>query len=264
MERKRVPKRSKKLSAFDEDVLKLVKRGTRTIADIIHVLGVDAQETREHILSLQQAGLLRQDAQVPDSFSLTVKAYNEFRPRTLELSTERKTGRRKAVVPVMQPAASPQSSIRPVETVKETPQEQPSPAERASERVDLADLLERGAPKGQSASAPSNFISQPASALPSSQPTHAPTTQTAQKPLSREADAQKDVCELCKDEFRLAVKNPLPKYGHCFCGAAYHKDCYEGILDADGRCVRCGRKLDVALEKETADAMKKIRSVFDE
>ena len=116
------------------------------------------------------------------------------------------------------------------------------------------ELLAKGAQKQQvqeTAFEPSaqpatrNFMASPSQPVPTPNST-APT----------------ESCELCKEEFRLAMVGGNAKYGHCFCGAAYHKDCYEGVLEADGLCVRCGRKLDKVLQKETRDEMKKIKSVF--
>ncbi|MFH1443419.1 MAG: hypothetical protein ABIG96_05275, partial [Candidatus Micrarchaeota archaeon] len=52
-------------------------------------------------------------------------------------------------------------------------------------------------------------------------------------------------CELCKTGFIISVKKEEhnPKYGHCFCGAPYHKDCFEAVIAGDTQCVRCGRRL---------------------
>jgi hypothetical protein len=72
-------------------------------------------------------------------------------------------------------------------------------------------------------------------------------------------------CELCKAPFKLSAnKNDnMPLYGHCFCGAAYHKDCYEAITDNDGKCVRCGRMLKKVLDKTSVDLLKDLKSAFD-
>jgi len=71
-----------------------------------------------------------------------------------------------------------------------------------------------------------------------------------------------EACELCKTKFKLAVAGGNPKYGHCFCGAAYHKDCYETLVDNGGKCVRCGKKLKLELSKQSEEAVKEIKEVF--
>ncbi|HLC48643.1 MAG TPA: hypothetical protein VJI13_06220 [Candidatus Norongarragalinales archaeon] len=60
-----------------------------------------------------------------------------------------------------------------------------------------------------------------------------------------EIEISGEKCELCKTGFMISVKQEEhnPKYGHCFCGAPYHKDCFEAIIADDTKCVRCGRKL---------------------
>ena len=62
-------------------------------------------------------------------------------------------------------------------------------------------------------------------------------------------------CELCCAPFKIGGTAGHPKYGHCFCGAAYHKDCFETLAQDDGRgsegggkCVRCGKKLKIAMD----------------
>ncbi|MCX6767675.1 MAG: hypothetical protein NTY90_03030 [Candidatus Micrarchaeota archaeon] len=71
-------------------------------------------------------------------------------------------------------------------------------------------------------------------------------------------------CDLCKAPFRLSLrKDNHPKYGHCFCGAAYHKDCYESLLDRNGKCLRCGKKLVLMLDKQSEDAVKAVKKLFE-
>jgi len=71
-------------------------------------------------------------------------------------------------------------------------------------------------------------------------------------------------CDLCKAAFRLSLgKDNHPKYGHCFCGAAYHKDCYDSLLDNGGKCVRCGKKLVLMLDKQSEDAIKAVKQLFE-
>ena len=76
---------------------------------------------------------------------------------------------------------------------------------------------------------------------------------------------QAGACELCQAPFRLSV-NALennPKYGYCFCGAAYHKDCYEHLVNSQNSCVRCGKKLQIRMDKASEDAVRAIKKLFD-
>ena len=74
----------------------------------------------------------------------------------------------------------------------------------------------------------------------------------------------KEACELCKAKFKLNVKNTEhAKFGHCFCGAAYHKDCYESLLSNGGNCVRCGSKLKLVFGRKAEEAVKGIKDAFE-
>lgn len=78
-----------------------------------------------------------------------------------------------------------------------------------------------------------------------------------------EIEAAGDNCELCKTGFMISVKaqEHNPKFGHCFCGAPYHKDCYEGIAQGEGKCIKCGRKLGSGSDFKVEDAFKAIRDI---
>lgn len=233
------PKRLRKLKleSFDQDLLKLIRRGTQNFQDIVLMLGVNPQETLLRVNLLKEHGFVIEN-EAQGKLSLTVKAYNEFKPKTLELSTEKKS---RQVKTTLEPA---KTSV--MEQIREQPQRT---AAQASGKIDLMELLEKGAPRGQNV----ELLKK----APSSQ-----QAQTAQP--EKNVSAGKETCQLCKEEFKLSMVGSRPKYGHCFCGAAYHKDCYEGILSADGKCVRCGRKLEFELLKETRDEIHKIKSVFEE
>ena len=72
-----------------------------------------------------------------------------------------------------------------------------------------------------------------------------------------------EACELCKARFKVGGRNAAPKFGHCFCGAAYHKDCYETVSDDGGACLRCGRKLVLRFDKNAQEAFKEIKDAFE-
>lgn len=244
--------RPKKLGAFDSDLLKLVKRGTRRVSDILSLLAVDEGEADKRIQLLCQMGWILKDPNDPQMLSITVKAYNEFRPPSLMLSTERKAERRAQRLPQSNKTNSADLPSLLVEP--KSPNASLEHLKPATARLDLNELLERGAGKVETI--------QTDLAKDKLLKSEAPQVNAGVLEKAKTDSKPTESCELCKEEFKLAVVGGNAKYGHCFCGAAYHKDCYEGVLEADGRCVRCGRKLDLAMQKETRDEMNKIKSVF--
>ncbi len=49
--------------------------------------------------------------------------------------------------------------------------------------------------------------------------------------------------------------------GKTFCGAAYHKDCFEAVLEGDKKCVNCGRKLALTLDTKGEEAVSGIKDL---
>ncbi|MFH1257317.1 MAG: hypothetical protein V1658_00105 [Candidatus Micrarchaeota archaeon] len=97
-------------------------------------------------------------------------------------------------------------------------------------------------------------------------PAEKPFYNRAISELSKQAaeiEEKGEKCELCKTGFLISVKQEEhnPKYGHCFCGAPYHKDCYGGIVNGDSKCIRCGRKLGSGADFKVEDAFKQIRDI---
>ncbi|MBI5224632.1 hypothetical protein HY989_02070 [Candidatus Micrarchaeota archaeon] len=112
----------------------------------------------------------------------------------------------------------------------------------------------------------SNTSLQPKSSASENSSIAKPTYNRAISDLSRQAaelEASGEKCELCKTGFIISVKEEehSPKFGHCFCGAPYHKDCYEGIIAGDTKCVRCGRKMSSSSDFKVEDAFKQIRDI---
>ena len=154
------------------------------------------------------------------------------------------------------------------------------PARRPGD-IDLFDLLKKGSPRpGDPAlSSPHNgFLSrhpQQQQVLAQMQQARrrVPFEEQVQKLGGKEVvkqlieeTTQSGFCELCRAPFRIST-NPSennPKYGYCFCGAAYHKDCFESIAnDADSSCVRCGKKMRMQLDRASEEAVKAVKKMFD-
>ncbi|MFH0972151.1 MAG: hypothetical protein V1835_06315 [Candidatus Micrarchaeota archaeon] len=168
---------------------------------------------------------------------------------------------------------------------------------RAEETIDIMDLMKKYGPtdaqkdlltkkspfverymnkNGQKAEEKTKKADQPKGQMKtdSSETEIKPDNPAAAKPyynraisdLSRQAaelEASGEKCELCKTGFLISVKagEHNPKYGHCFCGAPYHKDCYEGITAGDGKCVKCGRKMAAGSDFKMEEAFKQIRDI---
>lgn len=231
-----------KLTKFDKDLFKLIVGGMGNLQEISTEFSIGSAEVETRIDELIKLGLI---AIENGSAKLTIKSYNLFKVK-------------KSKTPVQQIILQPpikvsELEIEPNGIGEENAKQKP----HRSDQVDLNELLRRGAPiKNQSDfnySNKQNENNQSEKKIPSINET-----------ITKEEKSSEEVCQLCKESFKLAMTDSRPKYGHCFCGAAYHKDCYEGILSTDGKCIRCGRKLELELQKETKEELRKIRNIFED
>lgn len=256
----------------------------QSISQLCTATGVDPAETRKRLLELEKQKLVTLSPDNADRVSLTVKGYNAFTPTTLETSLEKKASRKKQSKPPAQTAqpitTSNQSTTPPettqppaaqeheaVETKAPAQQTAPEPAtatkpdearheqhkhETREHRVDLGELLARGAPRQKQA-----LETGP-------EPTRASSTRSAASnaPSQRNHDGEK--CALCKTGFVITVKGDQASFAHCpACGAAYHKDCYETITAGASACVHCGRRLDSVMDKRSYDVVKQLKDAFE-
>jgi len=230
---------------------------------------------------MEKAGLLAQKDGTTE-FHLTVKGYNDYSPDSTETTLEEKARKKsdalknkeekRAATAQQEMQSNPttldvstlqksfenrekkQSEIMVLpENGKQSSEEKPS----ESERVDLSEMLARGAPK------PGEEFSKPAQKARRSDKTVAEITiPTSQNPGGAPGQPQGEKCVLCRTDFVLSVGGGNPKYGHCFCGAAYHKDCYQGVLETSFECIQCGKKLEIIRNKASLDEVRKIKDVF--
>lgn len=220
-----------RLNKFDKTVLDLVYRGEYSLSRMRDFLHVDAKDFDKRVKTLVRQKLLIVDDSNPDFVRLSVKGFNKFSPAKPRKRREEKKGEEKKPEVLAGVVSAPGSS------------------------KDLKEFLtaSTGAPAKRS----SFFIQRQQSKAQSP-----PLPSASHKPFSRKKES--DACELCKAGFSLSVnKKSNPKYGHCFCGAAYHKDCYETLSSDNGKCARCGRKLELILDKRGEEAVKGIKDVFD-
>lgn len=231
-----------KVTRFDKDLVKLIHAGTTDLKEVCRELGVDYDQARSRALLMAEKQFLVTDPSHPDVFRLGLEGYNKF--ASLLSPKPTKKARESA-----SPALAPEASVpapQPIENVDAMP--------KAHTSVDLADLLRRGAPVSKpDASKDAGSVSVQPSALSSALP-----------PVTQKGTVESVACELCRAPFKLSVKNTAEaKYAHCFCGAAYHKDCYHALVEGGGRCARCGRKLSLILDRHADEALKSVKDLFD-
>lgn len=225
-----------KLSRFDKDVARLVQQGVRTLDGLVARLGVDVHVAQGRLDQLIDKGFFVRDAN--GSLALGIVGYNKFAPimktdkadsqkPEAVFKTESKKNQTESSETKLDVVAVLDASRKAQEAVLQKPVV-PFP------RVDLSELLSRGAPVGISGSGKAMVVK------------------------------EKDVCELCRAEFKVSVKNPQTgKFAHCVCGVAYHKDCYESLVEGSGRCARCGRKLASLLDQKSEESLKDIKDAFE-
>ncbi len=193
---------------------------------------------------LVQRGYLAPDAQLVGVYRLGIEGYNKYgslklKPAAYEAS--KKTEERppvassasstvpahlSAVLSSPLPAAPVSRLSRP--PAAPLPSSAPSPMPKARSEMDLAEMLAKGAPGG--------------------------------RPVKKDGS----MCELCRGEFKVSIKEPkLAKYAHCVCGAAYHEDCYQSLIDGGAGCARCGRKLAAILDRGSQEALKFVKDAFE-
>ncbi len=233
-----------KLTRFDKDAIELMRKGTRSAGRLAALMGLDSTQVRGRLLELESHGIIAFDASEPDKVSLTVKAYNDLKLSPIEEKKQEPAPN----VPVRHPPA--------IEAPQAPTQKPPAQTSGISERIDLAELLRRGAPKDPL------FVRRKVGGdeVIEEKKIDAQTTELLKKTI---AEYEGEKCELCRGEFRLALADGHPKYGHCFCGAAYHQDCYDSLLDDKGSCARCGRTMEIILDRQSEEAVRAIRKLFE-
>jgi len=245
-----------KLSRFDKDAVKLIQEGTQSVMRISAVLGVDGGEARKRFVELEKRGFLSFDASSPDRVCLTIKGYNELRlsPRKEKPAESIE----KAAETIPQPQLQPQLQRSDIEVFEEKPTAQ----QQLEQRIDLAEMLKRGAPREASVFVRRQEKRKGAEekVVIEEKKLDAQTTELLKKTM-REYEGEK--CELCRGDFKLALQDGHPKYGHCFCGSAFHRDCYESLLDGTRSCPRCGRALEIILDRQSQEAVNAIRKLFE-
>lgn len=273
----------KKLIRFDYDLMEFVRKGDNTSDRLLLLTGVDPLQFAQRADFLCSKGYLCRDSANPSVFRLGINGYEEIAKRR---DKEEKRARKsepagESIImnrpqadsgPAKQVSVRHDASAQPADSILRNPLVFTSTGGSGQKRldagdeVDLFDLLRRGSPKNGNGSQ----IPQVARAT---QARHIPFEEQVRELGGKdsvvqliEKTTQSGACELCRAPFKLSA-NPAennPKYGNCFCGASYHKDCYESLAhSSDGACVRCGKKLRVQMDRASEDAVKAIKKLFD-
>ena len=257
-------KTPKKLLLFDIDILAMVKAGDNTQDKLLLLTGVDPLQFAQRSDFLCSKGFLCRDSTNPAVFRLGIAGYDELAKK--KTAEDKKASKTKPAEPKPGEAASESKLTERDSSIVYVPGPEHKPARQPD--IDLFDLLRKGSPKngnGMAARIQTAMAAAPqGEALPFDKQVESLGGRDAVKEMI-ERTTQSGACELCQAEFHLSV-NPSennPKYGYCFCGASYHKDCYEHLVNTQGSCVRCGKKLQIRMDKASEDAVKAVKKLFD-
>ena len=241
-----------RLKKFDKAVFEVIQGGVYQVTNIANKLHVDERALRERLNELAGVNyVVFGDAGA--SVRLGVEGFNKMpkKRKRAKSTAKKKAAKKQAEKPTEKKEGAPKSkAIEPNEIIAEN-----NKIHSPSNGVDLQKLLKTGAPSNESL-----FVARQR-AKQEAKKDDEPIVRTEAKPLTKGGD---EVCELCKGKFSLSVNGKdHPKFGHCFCGAAYHKDCYEALIGSTKNCVRCGKTLKLYLNKDSEEAVRTIRNVFD-
>lgn len=259
LEKKEAKKRGRKPmfkpTQFDLDLMHLLREGNGNVEDIILHLGVSSTELSKRLDILKLENLATEENGV---FHLTVNGYNFYVAKGSKKVSLKKsfTGEVKL------------HKHHKVEKKEEIdPQKQKHVDEwlSATEVVDLGgklgkmDLQEIMQRYGPTAEQKQRFIERKVE-----ETVQVKKLPVAARSVQLSTGNSSEVCDLCKSPFKLAISDPqLAKYGHCFCGAAYHKECYDTLLADSAQCIRCGKKLFLIIDKQSREVINKIKDVFE-
>ncbi|MFH0922487.1 MAG: hypothetical protein V1811_00335 [Candidatus Micrarchaeota archaeon] len=248
--KKKPARKTARLTKFDKDLMQALAGGVNDPAALRERMGVAFSEFDDRLNMLVKKKLVMIEAGL---IQLTIEGYNKL-PKKREKKTT--PARSLEISDTLTPScAAPSAIIEPISltapaVTPEAQEEEQLPEPKST--LDLAELLKKGAPKDQSF-----FVKRQQEKQERSR-----AQGTTQRTPQNNGNGD-EKCELCKAGFKMAVKGGNPKYGHCFCGAAYHKDCYESIVSSNGRCARCGKRMDLILDKQSEESLKRIRNLFD-
>lgn len=280
--KKRQPRKPRfKPSQFDHDLLHLIREGTGAPDELLLRLGVARSELMNELNVLKTEQLVAEDSGI---FGLTIKGYNFYTGKGAKKVSLKKTFtgevklQKHSFVP-RKPTVVESEGQKHVKDFLSTTEVVDLGGKLG--KMDLEEIMKRYGPSQeqrerflrhkanevpQSTRMPHTIIQEPTKVRAQSQ--SAQTFQQPQAAHSNESNGHNgngnEVCDLCKSPFKLAVSDSaLSKYGHCFCGAAYHKECYDSLLNENAQCIRCGKKLLLIIDKRSRDVINEIKDAFE-
>jgi hypothetical protein len=283
----RKPRKKKfKATKFDKALARLIVNGERSAQKIRDSLRVDVDAFEAALARLTGEGLVVRGKFDNDYLSFTVKGFDEFSAlfrKTLAAAETPGEAEDAAAANVVWDARQTLLKTEEEQREKEKQGNEKDALHKAladeekkllsasftaKEEIDLEDAFKKGAPNDsqpEKKEAKQKKEREKEKEKEKTKPLEIDAVATSKTELKKTletevAKAEKgaamrvgenEVCELCRAPFKIGVGSTRshPKYGHCFCGAAYHKDCYETLAtEQEGKCVRCGKKLKLALD----------------
>ncbi len=224
-------KKKLRLGRFDLDAIRIIMAG-KSLYDLCLELGVDEKEAETRLTELVEANYLVKGEK---GFRLGLAGYNKIGFKLVRKKFVESTGRN--AVPLQD--------------------------SRREEKMDLGEMLRLGAPKNEKKMEAPPYVShEQASYSKKEKPAEKTVEKPAEPAMQKSVASDKDCCELCKAAFKVGGKDNAPKFAHCVCGVAYHKDCYESLVEEGGKCISCGKKLSTVLDKSGEDAVKGIKTMY--
>ena len=271
-----------KLERFDKKILQLLENGELTLTELQSRFKIAPLDFDRRIKALARDKYLHLSQDETPKIQLGLKGFNALEQRAKRQAKkpkEKPVAEKTEVLPAEEPRAPVQQLPLENKTVSEDKKHLietqpfeipdtagPSPGQRPPKEYNPLihgplKLLTEVPSAQQLASQPQQQNEQKSVAQALSDEK---LPKAAQK-LNLRWEKENEVCELCKADFKLSL-NPQennPIYGHCFCGAAYHQDCYESLAQNGGRCARCGRSVELKLDQRSQSALKQIKNLFD-
>jgi len=260
-----------KLERFDKKILQLLEeKGEQPLADLQAQFKIAPQDFQKRVKTLSKQNYLRLTSEDNPIAQLGIKGYNALEKKakktTKPLAVQSTSNETQ---PITQTTDNPpELQNRPEKPLIEAhPFEIPETARATVQQKTEYNPLIHGPLKlltEKTWLAKQNTLISTAVQDPALQKTGDRLPSAAQK-LNLQWQKEHETCELCKADFKISLKpeENNPVYGHCFCGAAYHKDCYETLAQNKSPCARCGRQIEIKTDPQTREALKQIKNLFD-
>lgn len=226
-----------KIKIFDKTLLETVRKGKTDLAEIIKEFNIDEKEFHKRLKTLEKNKMI---VETDGKLKLGIKGFEETEKENKKQAKNEKQAKTNEERQKEKEAVQKKLEVDKIEVVEEG----------KIEKMDLNEIVKKYGPTEEQKKIFEKKMEV--------------TKNTEIEPGKKLANTGKEErCALCREPFELSVKdNSKARYGYCFCGAAYHKDCYESLLDSSGLCVNCGKKLVLILDKQTKDALKNVKSLF--